>query len=141
MAFKDWILSQVNRSHMHPSEIRFWPDLELRSQRPQREQAERRLNLLLQSSRPEQPFCASLRTKSLLTPALVCVGCWMEGPMCRQRQSRLHLPGSQVQPCTSLPALARVGLGLVSSQRHHCAPSVLQKCQYRGLTFINWEEE
>lgn len=61
--------------------------------------------------------------------------------MCRQQHGRLHLPGSQVQPYTSLSAPAGVGLGLVSSQRHHRAPSVLQKCHYRGLTFINWEEE
>jgi len=38
--FKGWILSQVNRSHMHPSEIRFWLDLKLCSQRLQREKAE-----------------------------------------------------------------------------------------------------
>lgn len=41
VAFKGCILSQVNRSHMHASEIRFWPDLKLCSWRLQQEQAEK----------------------------------------------------------------------------------------------------
>lgn len=118
-----------------------------------------RLRLLLQSSRPDQSFCTSPRVKRLLTPAPVCISSPAAGwrvpglhraawrlscPLhttCRQQRGCFHLPESRVQTCTSVPALPRAGLGLVSSQRHHCAPSVLQKCRYRGLTFINRREE
>lgn len=119
----------------------------------------RRLQLLLRSSRPDQPFCASPRAKRLLTAAPVCVSSpaagwrvpglhWAARQLscllhitCRQQQGCFHLPESQVQTCTSVPVLPRADLGLVSSQRRHCARSVLQKCRYQGLTFINWGEE
>lgn len=59
VAFKGCVLSLVNRSHMHPSEIRFWPDLKLCSWSLQREQAEEGsisfYNPLDQSSLSELP--------------------------------------------------------------------------------------
>lgn len=74
-----------------------------------------RLHLLLQPSRPDQPFCAAPRAKNLLTPASACISSPAAGwrvpglpGAVRRLSCPLHtmcfyLPDGWVQTCTSMP--------------------------------------
>lgn len=150
MVFKGWVPSQVNRSHMLSSENRFWRDLKLCSWRLQWERAE---EVFISSYNPEDKiFLHFPSEKGFWHQPYVCrlPRCGMEHPRAAQLLAPHYVqaavrtlppawePGADLH----LSALAaHSGFGTVNSQLHRSVASVLQKCQYWGLTFINWGEE